>query len=69
MPLVKEVLRRMRESASARSRSSSAASSHPEDAKALLAAGVARVYTPKDYEVQDIMSDLVDIAVGYERAA
>ena len=41
----------------------------PEDAKELQAAGVARVYTPKDYEIQDIMSDLVDIAVGYERAA
>lgn len=34
-----------------------------------LAAGVARDYTPKAYEIQDIMSDLVDIAVGYERAA
>ena len=41
----------------------------PEDAKELQAAGVAHVYTPKDYEIQDIMSDLVDIAVGYERAA
>ena len=39
----------------------------PEDAKELLAAG-SRV--SKDYEVQDIMSDLVDIAVaGYDRAA
>ena len=39
------------------------------DAKELLAASVVRVYTPKDYEIQDIMGDLVDIAVGYERAA
>jgi len=30
---------------------------------------VARVYTPKDYEVEDIMSDLVNIAAGYRRAA
>ena len=31
---------------------------------------MARVYTPKDYEIQDIMSDLVAIAAaGYEQAA
>ena len=41
----------------------------PEDAKELQAAGVARVDTPKDYEIQDIMSDLVEIAAGYDRAA
>ena len=42
----------------------------PEDENELLAAGVARVYTPKDYEIQDIMSDLVAIAAaGYEQAA
>ena len=39
------------------------------DAKELQAAGVARVYTPKDYEIQNVMGDLVDIAGGYERAA
>ena len=41
----------------------------PEDAKELQAAGVARVYTPKDYEIQNVMGDLVDIAGRYERAA
>ena len=41
----------------------------PDDAKELQAAGVARADTPKDYEIQDIMSDLVEIAAGYDRAA
>lgn len=31
----------------------------PEDARSLLAAGVARVYTPKDFEIGAIMADLV----------
>ena len=35
-----------------------------------VAAGVARVYTPKDYGIQDIMADLVDIATaGCRKAA
>jgi len=33
----------------------------PEDAAILTEAGVARVYTPKDYQLTDIMSDIVDI--------
>jgi ethylmalonyl-CoA mutase len=33
----------------------------PEDAARLLAAGVARVYTPKDYGLTRIMDDLVDV--------
>jgi (2R)-ethylmalonyl-CoA mutase len=33
----------------------------PEDERALLAAGVARVYTPKDFEVNRIMGDIVDL--------
>jgi ethylmalonyl-CoA mutase len=39
----------------------------PEDAKELLAAGVARVYTPRNYEIQDFVGDLVDIAAGYDK--
>ena len=65
MPLVKEVLRRMRELGIGEIPVVVGGIIPPEDAKELLAAGVARVYTPKDYEIQDIMSDLVDIAVGY----
>ncbi|MDQ3720043.1 MAG: protein meaA [Actinomycetota bacterium] len=33
----------------------------PADERALLDAGVARVYTPKDFEVSRIMGDLVDL--------
>jgi (2R)-ethylmalonyl-CoA mutase len=42
----------------------------PQDAKALKAAGVARVYTPKDYEIARIMADIVEL-VGerYREAA
>jgi len=35
----------------------------PEDAAALTRAGVARVYTPKDYDLTAIMADIV-IVVG-----
>ena len=38
----------------------------PADERALLAAGVARVYTPKDFRVSGIMSDIVDLVA--ERA-
>ncbi len=33
----------------------------PADERALLAAGVARVYTPKDFQVSKIMGDIVDL--------
>jgi (2R)-ethylmalonyl-CoA mutase len=33
----------------------------PEDAEALKAAGVAAVYTPKDYDLTQIVGDLVAI--------
>lgn len=38
-------------------------------ANAALEEGVARVSAPKGYQIQDIMGDVVDIAVGYGRAA
>src|SRR5262245_12731726 len=42
----------------------------PDDARALKAAGVAAVYTPKDYELNRIMADIVRIVdVAGERAA
>jgi (2R)-ethylmalonyl-CoA mutase len=33
----------------------------PEDARTLLANGIARVFTPKDYELTEIMSGIVDL--------
>jgi (2R)-ethylmalonyl-CoA mutase len=42
----------------------------PEDERTLRAAGVAAVYTPKDYELNRIMADIVRIVDGaYDRAA
>ncbi|MDV7270736.1 protein meaA [Thioclava sp. A2] len=40
-----------------------------EDAKRLSAMGVARVYTPKDFELNRIMMDIVALADPQERAA
>jgi (2R)-ethylmalonyl-CoA mutase len=40
-----------------------------EDADALRAQGIARIYTPKDYDVLAIVDDMVEVAVGLRRAA
>ena len=37
----------------------------PDDQAQLTAAGVARVYTPKDYRVATIISDLADLAIEH----
>jgi ethylmalonyl-CoA mutase len=39
------------------------------DGRALLAAGVARVYTPKDFEVTRIMGDVVDLVAEHHGVA
>jgi (2R)-ethylmalonyl-CoA mutase len=39
------------------------------DEKKLLAAGVARVYTPKDFQVTNIMADIVDLVAEHHGAA
>ena len=39
------------------------------DEEALLAAGVARVYTPKDFEVSKIMGDIVDLVAEHNGVA
>jgi (2R)-ethylmalonyl-CoA mutase len=42
----------------------------PEDAATLRAAGVAAVYTPKDYALNRIMADIVRIVdIGASKAA
>jgi (2R)-ethylmalonyl-CoA mutase len=41
----------------------------PEDAATLIAAGVARVYTPKDYDLNAIMADIVDVIDRASREA
>ena len=37
------------------------------DQATLLGAGVARVYTPKDYKLADIMDDLAELAIEHRR--
>lgn len=41
----------------------------PEDAEALKALGVAAVYTPKDFQITDIMADVVRIVAATAEAA
>ena len=41
----------------------------PEDAKTLKAVGVAAVYTPKDFQLNDIMADIVKLVAGHAMAA
>ena len=36
-----------------------------EDRPALLEAGVAEVFTPKDYELSEIMAKVADIAIAH----
>ncbi len=40
-----------------------------EDAELLRKAGVARVYTPKDFDLNAIMSDILDVVAGTPREA
>lgn len=40
----------------------------PEDADVLIGRGVARVYTPKDYEIGQIMDDMVDLVEQHRSA-
>ncbi len=40
----------------------------PEDAETLLAAGVSRVYTPKDFDLNAIMGEIIDIVEAREAA-
>jgi len=41
----------------------------PADAEWLLKSGVARVYTPKDFEITRIMGDIVDLVAEHHSAA
>jgi (2R)-ethylmalonyl-CoA mutase len=68
-PLVREVLERMRKLGIGEVPVVVGGIVPPEDARRLLAAGVARVYTPKDYRVDQIMADLVEVALAARRRA
>jgi (2R)-ethylmalonyl-CoA mutase len=70
LPLVTEVLERMHKLGLAGVPVVVGGIIPPQDANALKAAGVARVYTPKDYEIARIMADIVElVATEYREAA
>jgi (2R)-ethylmalonyl-CoA mutase len=61
LPLVKDVVSRLRDAGLTDIPVVVGGIIPPEDAEALAAAGVAAVYTPKDFELNRIMSDVVRI--------
>ena len=62
LPLVEEVLQKQRDAGLRHIPLIVGGIIPDEDAKRLLAMGVARVYTPKDFELNMIMSDIVTLA-------
>ncbi|MGF1562836.1 MAG: methylmalonyl-CoA mutase family protein [Geminicoccaceae bacterium] len=70
MPLVRDVLEKMRALGVGDVPVVVGGIIPPEDAQQLLAMGVAKVYTPKDFSLADIMNDIALIVDGLdERAA
>ncbi|MDW8123726.1 MAG: protein meaA [Geminicoccaceae bacterium] len=68
-PLVREVLERMRKLGIGEVPVVVGGIIPPEDAERLRALGVARVYTPKDYRVDRIMADIVELVLAAHRQA
>jgi (2R)-ethylmalonyl-CoA mutase len=64
LPLVHEVMARLKENGAAGVPVVVGGIIPPQDARALKDAGVAEVYTPKDFALNRIMADLVRIAEG-----
>ncbi len=69
VPLVKEVMERMRSEGLDDIPVIVGGIIPPEDAKTLKAFGVAAVYTPKDFQLNDIMADIVRLVAGEAKAA
>ena len=69
VPLVTEVLERMRAAGLGDIPVVAGGIIPPEDERTLLAAGCARIYTPKDYDLTAIMGDIVDLLDGNPQAA
>jgi (2R)-ethylmalonyl-CoA mutase len=69
MPLVQDVVARMKEAGLDDVPVVVGGIIPPQDASVLKSAGVAEVYTPKDFELNRIMSDLVRIVEGAADAA
>ena len=69
LALVADVLERMRKAGLGHVPVVAGGIIPPEDEKILLAAGCARIYTPKDYDITGIMGDIVDLLDGGSKAA
>jgi (2R)-ethylmalonyl-CoA mutase len=69
LPLVEETMRRMRDAGLAHVPVIVGGIIPEEDAERLRAMGVSQVYTPKDFELNRIMSDIVELAEPKEIAA
>ena len=69
LPLVREVMDRMRQEGLADVPVVVGGIIPPEDAVKLKGFGVAAVYTPKDFQLNDIMADIVRLVDAEEKAA
>ena len=69
VPLVKEVMERMRKDGLADVPVIVGGIIPPDDEKTLKAFGVAAVYTPKDFQLNDIMADIVRLVDDTAKAA
>ena len=69
VPLVKDVMERMRAEGLDDIPVVVGGIIPPEDAQKLKSFGVAAVYTPKDFQLNDIMADIVRLVAGERKAA
>lgn len=69
VPLVSELMDRMRKEGLADIPVVVGGIIPPEDEVKLKSFGVAAVYTPKDFQLNDIMADIVRLVEGHEKAA
>jgi ethylmalonyl-CoA mutase len=69
VPLVSELMERMRKEGLGDIPVVVGGIIPPEDAVKLKSFGVAAVYTPKDFQLNDIMSDIVRLVEGHDKAA
>jgi len=69
LPLVREVMDRMRQEGLTDIPVVVGGIIPPEDEVKLKSYGVAAVYTPKDFQLNDIMADIVRLVEGQEKAA
>ncbi|MEX0348747.1 MAG: protein meaA [Paracoccaceae bacterium] len=69
LPLVEEVMKRMRDEGLGHIPVVVGGIIPEEDAEKLKAVGVAKIYTPKDFELNSIMADIVNLADPNQMAA